>query len=220
MTRTLYIFFLALLLIGCNSVKYTNESCYSTKYPATYDAIIVPGVPYYPDSVSAILQLRLKWSIYLYKNGYARKIIYSGADVHTPYNESRIMALIAQKNGIPKSDILCDTLAQHGTENIFYGYVLGRRNGLCSIALATDPFQSALLSFFRNKMARKFKIKGGFPYMDIDLSELGNITLDLDVNDSLAINKNHKPLSEKKSRSEIFFGSIGGNISWKNLPDF
>lgn len=213
--KKLYFLIAAILLLGCNAARLNNSSKNFGFKP--YDAIIVPGVPYYHDSISDIFKLRVKWSIYMYQNGFTKNIIYSGADVHSPYCESKVMSLIAQQNGIPKNVIFCDTIAQHGTENIYYGYLLGKEQGFNRIALCTDPFQSELLSFFTAKMTRKFKIKGGFEVMDIILSEIKNMPLDVsNVADSTTINPNHVPLNKKKTRSEMFFGSTGGNILWKD----
>lgn len=204
-----------MVFIHCNPLKANNTeiSCRFTPY----DAIIVPGVPYYPDSVSDILQLRIKWSIYMYQNGFTKHIIYSGADVYSPYYESKIMSMIAQKNGIPKNVIFCDTIAQHGTENIYYGYLLAKEHGFDRIALCTDPIQADMLSFFMAKMKRKFKIKGGIDNMDIILSEIRHMSLDINgIKDKLAINPEHVPIYESKTRAERFLGSIGGNIVWPN----
>jgi hypothetical protein len=213
--KKFFFLIVSVVFVSCNTTRINRPSQKSWFTP--YDAIIVPGVPYYPDSVSDILQLRIRWSIYMYKSGYTKNIIYSGADVYSPYCESKIMAMIAKKNGIPANVIFCDTIAQHGTENIYYGYLLGKKYGFNRIALCTDPIQAEMLSFFMAKMRRKFKIKGGIDNMDIMLSEIRDIQLDLDnIPDSLAKNPKHIPIYKTQTRAEIFFGSLGRNIVWPN----
>ncbi len=111
----------------------------------TYDAIIVPGVPFLNGRWDSVMKARVLWSVYLYKNHYTKNIIYSGAAVYSHFYEALIMGLYAQQLGVDKKHILYDTLAKHSTENIYYGYLIAKCNGFRSIALATDPFQSILL---------------------------------------------------------------------------
>ena len=115
-----------------------------------FDAIIVPGVPFYDTSWSRIMQGRVKWAVFLYKKGWTKNIIFSGAAVYTPYYESKIMALYAEQMGVPREHMLCDTVAEHSTENVYYSYKLGLKHGMHKMAVATDPFQSLSVRRFIN----------------------------------------------------------------------
>ncbi|MFT4524038.1 MAG: hypothetical protein ACI85F_000179 [Bacteroidia bacterium] len=115
-----------------------------------FDAIIVPGVPY-DTGWSQVMKMRVLWSVDLYKKGIAEKVIYSGSSVYTPYVEAKIMALYAQKLGVDPDDIIIEGRAEHSTENLWYGYHLAKEHGLENIALATDPFQNAMLKSFANR---------------------------------------------------------------------
>lgn len=120
-----------------------------------YDAIIVPGFPH--DTTKGwdrIVQGRIYWGLFLYERGFAKNIIFSGSAVYTPYVESKVMALYAEQLGIPKEHIFVETQAEHSTENLYYGYTLGKQQGFNSIALATDPVQSSFLVSYK----RKFKL--------------------------------------------------------------
>lgn len=117
-----------------------------------YDAIIVPGVPYADSSMSKILNLRVHWAVHLYKTGIAKNIIFSGAAVYTPYVESTIMSLMAQKLGVPASAIIEENKAEHSTENMYYSYQLGKKRGFKRIALASDPVQTFMLSELNEKL--------------------------------------------------------------------
>lgn len=216
MKRISLFFIITITFTACNTIK-NNNHVNEFKKDYSYDAIIVPGVPYFHDSVSTILQARIKWSVFLYKKGLTKNIIYSGSDVYSPYYESKIMAMIAKQNGIPQNVIYCDTIAQHGTENIYYSYVLAKKLGLTKIALATDPFQAAMMFFFRSKLARKFKIKGGLPLLNANFDEIVDMKLDIrNIPDSLAYNPQHIDIYESQTPGERFFGSMGANISWKD----
>lgn len=117
-----------------------------------YDAIIVPGVPFENGSWSKVMKGRVLWSYYLYKNGWTKNVIYSGSSVYTPFVEAKIMALYAEKLGIPKEHIFVETVAEHSTENLYYSYKMGEKLGFKSMALATDPFQTKTLISFINKL--------------------------------------------------------------------
>ena len=116
----------------------------------TYDAVIVPGVPYNDSSLSKVLMGRIKWACILYKKGIAKHIIFSGAAVYTPYYEAKVMALFAMAWGVPADVIMTDTMAEHSTENVYYGYKMARKYGLQKIAVATDPYQSIMAKKFIN----------------------------------------------------------------------
>lgn len=156
MRPLIYILALWVLIDSCGlAVKRANNlyAKYNTQKPV-YDAIVVPGVPYKLGNWDSVMKARVLWSVYLYKNGYAKNIIYSGAAVYSPYYEAIIMGLYAQKMGVPPQHIYYDTLAKHSTENVYYSYKLAKKLGFKSLALATDPFQSALLNTYTKKRFR------------------------------------------------------------------
>lgn len=73
------------------------------------DAIVVLGAGINWDgSPSAVLKDRLDVAIALYSAGVAPKIIMSGDNSNSSYNEVMAMAKYARANGVPASDIFCD----------------------------------------------------------------------------------------------------------------
>jgi uncharacterized SAM-binding protein YcdF (DUF218 family) len=88
------------------------------------------------------MKWRVYWSVFLYDAGITKNIIYSGGAVYTPYTEAVIMALYAEKLGVPKEHIFTETKAEHTTENLFYSWQIAQKMGFKNIAFATDPFQS------------------------------------------------------------------------------
>jgi len=116
-----------------------------------FDAIIVPGVPFKNGAWDSIMKARVLWSYILYKEGYAKNIIYSGSAVYSSYREAVIMGLYAQELGIPKAHIFYDCKARHSTENVYYSYLIALEQGFKTIALATDPFQALMLRSFTRK---------------------------------------------------------------------
>jgi len=176
---------------------------------APYDAIIVPGVPF--DSSygkwSDIMKLRVYWSHYLYTQGIAKNVIYSGSAVYTPYMESKIMALYAEQLGIPKEHIFVDTSAEHSTENIYYSYYIAQRQGFKKIAVATDPFQSYLLRRFPKK------IKVQVDFIPAVFKTMGQIEMrDPTIQAELCKMDPFIALPVRESFWKRFRGTLGKNI--------
>ncbi|MBP6574628.1 MAG: YdcF family protein [Flavobacteriales bacterium] len=148
------VFVLLISLCACvirNPQKYYAAA--QEKKP--YDAVIVPGVPFNGVSWDSTMKLRVHWAVHLFKEGVARNIIFSGGAVYTPYVEAEIMSLYAQELGVPAKHCFLDPIAEHSTENIFYGWKKGRELGFTRIALATDVFQSKMTKSFGKKMRRR-----------------------------------------------------------------
>jgi vancomycin permeability regulator SanA len=124
-----------------------------------YDAIIVPGVPLENGRWSRTMKSRVYWSKYLYDEGIAKNIIYSGSAVYSPYYEGKVMAQYARALGIPAAHVFSEIRAEHSTENVWYSWKLANKLGFKSIALATDQFQT--------KQLRGFIVKSVDPSIDL-----------------------------------------------------
>lgn len=171
-------FSFVLLLIGYYNVTFVPKDMLEKAYEGQpYDVIIVPGVPYEAEGHwSKIMKARVLWSKFLYDEGITRNIIYSGSAVYTPYIEAEIMKLYGEALGIPSDNIYTESDAEHSTENLFYAYNLAKESGFTSIALATDPLQSMMLTPLRKKLDQKigsipicFKKLEAMPQTDFDI---------------------------------------------------
>lgn len=197
-------------------IAFTTTSCFKqlaensfnesiSKVP--YDAIIVPGYPFKDSTWSEVMKIRVYWSHYLYQIGYAKNVIYSGSAVYTPYIESKIMKAYGEALGIPASNILTESFAKHSTENLYYSYQLAKKKGFAKIAVATDPFQNALLVRFAKKNN-----------MDVDFLPIVFETLssiekyDPVIDPSIAYVPNFVALPDKVGFFKRFKGTLGGNI--------
>lgn len=181
------------------------------RHDVTFDAIIVPGIPFEGNAWDSIMKARVLWSYVLYKNGITKNVIYSGSAVYSPYYESKIMGLYAQELGIPKENIFYDTLARHSTENAYYSYLVAKENGFKTIALATDPFQSALLKGFTNTRfgTKMFHL----PFIMDSVRRYANLTPNIDP--APAIRQNFYSITDEQSTLRRFIGTMGGDIDWK-----
>jgi len=143
---------LVLLVSTCAFSSRVSRNLLEESMTKSYDIIVVPGVPFENGQWSLAMKGRIYWSKYLYDIGIARNVMYSGSAVYTPYNEAGIMALYAEKLGIPGDNILTEKKAEHSTENVYYSYKKARKLGFQKIALATDPFQAKMLKRFTKKV--------------------------------------------------------------------
>jgi uncharacterized SAM-binding protein YcdF (DUF218 family) len=153
MKDLLRLFLFTILFSSCSLALKRADKLYqkANLQKPCYDAVIVPGVPFKNGSWDSVMKARVLWSVYLYHNKFTRNIIFSGAAVYTPFYEAVIMGLYAQKLGVQQEHIFFDTLAKHSTENVYYSYKLAKIQGFKSLALATDPFQSALLNAYTKR---------------------------------------------------------------------
>jgi uncharacterized SAM-binding protein YcdF (DUF218 family) len=175
-----------------------------------YDAIIVPGVPYNDPNMSRILLGRIYWSHYLYSKGIAKNIIYSGSAVYTPYVESVIMSLYAQKLGVPADFIYTETKAEHSVENVYYSYKIAERLGFKKIALATDPLQSRMLK----RLSKKLKVE--IDYIPFSFDFLDSLVVDeINIIPDEAFVENFIAIQERESFFKRLRGTMGKNIKFE-----
>lgn len=205
---------LLLLLISYSASaapRKSDEALQKARALLPFDAVIVPGVPFDGNSWDSVMKARVLWSYVLYKNGYVRNIIYSGGAVYTPWYEARIMGLYAQALGIPARHIFYDTSARHSTENIYYSYLIARKHGFKTIALATDPFQSFMLHGFTR---RRFGTPVyHLPFVVDSLAAYNNARPV--INPASAKAKNWTSLKEQQSFFERIKGTLGRSINWR-----
>lgn len=205
------IFFVSITLLmwGCStSGRNTLSKIKSDTSFTPYDAIIVPGVPYTEVGWSNLMKARVYWSYYLIRQGLARHIIFSGSAVYTPYVEARIMAEYAKALGLPGEIIHLETEAEHSTENLYYGYRLSKKLGFADVAVATDPFQTAMLRSF----SRRKNIPVGF--LPMDFKVIDSIALsDPDIDPTTARVSDFVPLPDRESFFRRFRGTQGKNIT-------
>jgi len=172
------------------------------------DVVIVPGLPLYRGQWDTLLKTRMLWSEFLIKKGYARYVLYSGNAVYTPWMEGPSMALIAQKLGIDSTQILVDTMAEHSTENLHYSYLMAKAKGLKSIAVATDPFQCAMLHKFAKK---NFEEEIYFLPVIYDSIKV-RTGVEVYIDTTLTKKKNFRSLEERQGYKDRLKGTRGKQI--------
>ncbi|MBK7692085.1 MAG: YdcF family protein [Bacteroidetes bacterium] len=175
-----------------------------------YDAVIVPGVPFKNGAWDSVMKARVLWSVYLYQHKFTRNIIFSGAAVYTPFYEAVIMGLYAQKLGVNKNHIFYDTLAKHSTENVYYSYKLAKNLGFTSLALATDPFQSALLNAYTKR-----RFMSPIAHLPVNFTIIAAMNTDSPYIDSMtAFKEGFKSILEQESLLKRLKGTMGKQVKY------
>ena len=199
-----------LFLSSCQFSKKRTVKYFNQAKNKTYDAIVVPGVPYEDGEWSKVMKARVYWAKHLMDIGIAKNVIFSGGAVYTPYYESHIMRLYAIELGIPADKIYTDTFAEHSTENIYYSHKLAMKLGFSSVALATDPFQAKQLRRFVEK--RISKEVGIIPIVWDTLFQLTEREKVLKIDPSSAFRKGHVPINERESLWQRQKGTRGKQL--------
>ena len=215
MKKSILLFFMLTNLIGfqsCSFSKKKSTKLYSNAINTSpYDAIIVPGFPFENNEWDKIMRARVVWATYLYKKGYTKNIIFSGSAVYSPYYESEIMALYAEKMGVKKENVFTESKAEHSTENIYYSYKMALKLGYKKIALATDPFQSKLVnSFIKDKMNNNIDF---FPIQYDILEKID--TVDFSIDPAPAFKEDFISIKEREGLWKRFQGTLGKNIDFE-----
>lgn len=212
-TTAFIIVCLTLFFSACISVSKGPKKSYNeiVKHEVTFDAVIVPGIPYNGQVWDSIMKARVIWSYILYKNGITHNIIFSGGAVYSPYYESKIMGLYAQSLGVPAKHIFYDTQARHSTENVYYSYLIAKQKGFKLVALATDPFQSGLL---RNYTLSRFTSPiYHIPFVMDSVKKYNHLVPEIDP--TSAMKDNFSSITSDESTIRRFFGTLGNDIEWK-----
>ncbi|UXP30965.1 YdcF family protein [Reichenbachiella agarivorans] len=214
------VLFLVLLLFSMSGCMVSQDNCCKLLIEAesqTFDVIVVPGIPYENGDWDMVMRGRVYWSKYLYDRGIAKNIMYSGSSVYSPYYEAKIMALYAQKLGVPDSVIYTEIRAEHSTENIYYSYKKSKNLGFDKIALATDPFQTKMLrSFIKKKVDPSIAL---IPFVIDTLRKLNTDSLTITINDSSAFNPNFVSIKERESFWKRLSGTRGHNLNESYYSD-
>lgn len=213
-----YLFPFFCLFLGClRTDKIRHHSLDWQQHHGPWDAVIIPGIPYQGKQWDSVMKSRVLWSWVIYRNGWARNIIYSGGAVHTPFVESKIMAQYGKALGIPEENIFCETQAEHSVENIYYSYQLAQRQGWKSLCLATDPFQSRMLmAFIRRRFATPIQCLP-IDYDSIRAHRHQNPPID----PVSAFVQDFRPLNQVQGFWQRWKGTFGSNLPWpedKKLP--
>lgn len=94
---------------------------------ATVDAAIVLGCPALPDGTpSPCEECRIGAAVRLFREGRARRLVFSGGAAHSPHVEADVMAEAARARGVPESAIRREGRALTTWQNLRFSLKLAR----------------------------------------------------------------------------------------------
>jgi len=131
---------------SCSLQKLVEKRGTKSFAKAPFDVIIVPGYPYMGESHPELFNIRMHFAKSLYDKGITKNIIFSGAAVHTPFIEGKLMKQFADSLGIPSQNTFEENKARHSNQNLVKGKRMAKKLGFKKIAVATDPFQFSYMT--------------------------------------------------------------------------
>ena len=206
--KAVLLILLSTTVIQSCTLHYAERKYAVAQKKKPYDAIIVPGYPFEGVKWHDVTKMRVLWSVYLYKQGFTKKIIFSGDAVYSPYIESEIMKMYAVKLGVPDSCILVEDKAQHSVENLYLSNILAMKLGFKKIAFASDPFQCKMIKGFR----RRYRLKVDFITANFSTLDSMMANKDPEIDFKRAFVPNFVPITERLSKWQQFRGTMGKNI--------
>ena len=201
-------------LSGCWSPKKAKKIYAEQKSEAPFDALIVPGIPHDGVSWDTLMQVRVHWAKYLFEQGLAKNIIFSGSAVYSPYYEGEIMRRYAVALGLPKEHMFAETNAEHSVENVYYSVLKGKKLGFKKFALATDPYQN----YFMKKV---YKREIGFLYylpFDFDILETLNM-IEPEINAEQCKKEDFVALPEREGTIKRWRGTTGRKVDFEKMRE-
>ncbi len=123
----------------------TGVACYIWEYagrdetrPA--DAAVVLGAAAWHQKPSPVLEERLNHAVELYRSGIVKKLIFTGGfGERAVMAESEVARDFAAAHGVPKRDILIETVSDSTKGNVREAARLMRAHQLKSCLLVSDP---------------------------------------------------------------------------------
>lgn len=132
---------LIILIIGC--LIYFSIDIYSygnVNELVEADAAVVLGAAVWGDKPSPVFEERINHGIWLYKNGYVDKIIFTGGKGESnEFSESSIAKNYAIENSIPAKDILIEEKSTITQDNILYATQIVNENNYSKVIIVSDP---------------------------------------------------------------------------------
>jgi uncharacterized SAM-binding protein YcdF (DUF218 family) len=112
----------------------------ATDRAAPADCIIVLGSAIEGNQPSPVFEQRIRHSIQLYKKGLAPRILFTGGiGDGERYSESAVAAAYAESQGVPKTNILMETVSRTTHQNLSEAQAIMHRNNMRSAIIVSDP---------------------------------------------------------------------------------
>ncbi len=135
--------FVLLILAAAGYVAWVAVAIYSygsVDGARKADAAIVLGAGVQKNQPNPVFAERIQHAIHLYKNGYVRKLIFTGGrGAGNTYSDSFIAREYALRHSIPSRDILIEEQSSTTRENLQYAARVAAASGLSTFLVVSDP---------------------------------------------------------------------------------
>jgi len=134
--------FVLLLLLLCPLAVAVNRLAIPDHNTSAthFDTLLVLGYPADPDGTPSPEQReRVLEAVREYKAGVAPDIIMTGGPAHNQLVEARVMATLAEREGVPASAIVEEPQAQNTIQNIFYSSQIMHARNWHSAEVISSP---------------------------------------------------------------------------------
>lgn len=147
----LLIFYTSIIWFLAGPLKIVNE-------PQKVDAIVVfAGGVGESGKVGQGYEERVQCAVGLYKEGYAKNIIFSSGYMYV-FKEPLIMKALALSLGVPESAIILEDKAGNTYENVKFTKEILNKNNWNEILLVSSPYHMLRASMVFNKIAKNLKV--------------------------------------------------------------
>ncbi|WP_313341796.1 YdcF family protein [Sedimentibacter sp.] len=104
------------------------------------DAAIILGAAVWGDKPSPVFEERIKHGIWLYKNGYADNLVFTGGiSKDDEFSESGVAKNYAIENSVPEENIFIEEKSTITEENIQYAAEIANKNSFKNVIIVSDP---------------------------------------------------------------------------------
>jgi len=154
--KIIFLIFIILLIIYVLYVAFDIWLYGNIDEMTKADAAIVLGAGIWGERPSPVFEERINHGIWLYINGYVKKIIFTGGKgKNNEYSDSFIARKYAIEKGIPVEDIFIEEISSITQENIFYAAQIVKDNNMSAVIIISDPLhmKRAMLMAKDNKLS-------------------------------------------------------------------
>ncbi len=139
--KIIIIIFSAAMCAGAGIYRAVDVASYGKNArPVKADAAIVLGAASYGDKPSPVFRERINHAVWLYRKGFVKKIIFTGArDSRNEPAASAVASRYAESRGVPSGDILAEDRSTTTEENLSGARQLAEKNGLADFLIVSDP---------------------------------------------------------------------------------
>ena len=132
------ILLLIIVYILCNAISIWNYAEVDETQEA--DVAVVLGATATDEQVSPVFRERINHGIWLYQNGYVKKMIITGGyGEGNTYSDAYIGSVYAKEQGVPEEDILIEEKSTITQENLENAKEIMDDNNYSSALIVSDP---------------------------------------------------------------------------------